>query len=213
MSLLKFCKMTKIVVNKKYEITVLYICAIMSALLGIGEGIIGWLSKSASLLGDAADSSGDAITYSIAIYAVYKSVNGKDEDRSMWQGVVQLCLASFLLEEVIRRAILQKGDEINVLNMLITTCVSLFTNIVSVVLLCFVRKRDANAGASFIFSSIDLYENLYTLIACLIIWKTKSEIPDIVGGAVFFAVIFISCIGIFRKCVKKGKISKQSNNV
>jgi Co/Zn/Cd efflux system component len=153
------------------------------------------------MIGDSLDSFGDAVTYSVALFAIYK-LNGKKEDKTIWLGVIQICLASIILEEVIRRSFLDNdGENINFGVMIGMTCASLIGNITCSTVLYFSRKKDTdmNVKASFIFSAIDVYENAFTLIAAIVIYYTKSNIPDLIGGCIFFTVISTSSIILFRK--------------
>jgi Co/Zn/Cd efflux system component len=81
------------------------------------------------------------------------------------------------------------------------TCVSLVGNVSCSILLFFSKKKEAdvNVKVVFIFSAIDVYENVYTLIAAIIIFYTKSNIPDVIGGIIFFTAISTSSIILFRK--------------
>jgi Co/Zn/Cd efflux system component len=94
------------------------------------------------------------------------------------------------------------GEDINFGLMIGITCASLTGNITCSTVLYLSRRRkntDVNVKASFIFSAIDVYENTFTIIAAVIIYYTKSNIPDLVGGCVFFIVISTSSIILFRK--------------
>jgi Co/Zn/Cd efflux system component len=81
------------------------------------------------------------------------------------------------------------------------TCASLVANISCSTLLFFSKRKEAdiNVKAVFIFSAIDVYENTYTIVAAIIIYYTKSHIPDVIGGIIFFIAISSSSIILFRK--------------
>jgi divalent metal cation (Fe/Co/Zn/Cd) transporter len=52
--------------------------------------------------------------------------------------------------------------------------------------------------AALIFSFMDVFMNLYTILSCLIaIFIWPNEILDIIGGSLFFIIISYAAIKIF----------------
>jgi Co/Zn/Cd efflux system component len=65
--------------------------------------------------------------------------------------------------------------------------------------------------AAFIFSFMDIWMNLYTIVSCLIGWLVwDNEILDIIGGSLFFLIILFEAIKIF---VERNKTKKVNVNV
>jgi Co/Zn/Cd efflux system component len=118
------------------------------------------------MMGDAIDSFGDALTYGIALYAIVK-LSEKKEDQTMLLGIVQVVCACILLEEIIRQQFDNNDQVENLPIFLGTSIVALSVNIVCAIMLG-IGSQDKNVKAAFWFSSIDCFANIYTIVAALI---------------------------------------------
>jgi Co/Zn/Cd efflux system component len=99
------------------------------------------------MMSDAVDSFGDALTYSVALYAVVKLQN-KKEDRSVILGIVQVVIGCFILEEIIRQYAINEHDDVQPMFLLIISFFALAVNLLCAVLL-YLGSKDKNVKASF----------------------------------------------------------------
>ncbi|MDR2636330.1 MAG: cation transporter [Mycoplasmataceae bacterium] len=191
---------------RKYDIASLSIAIGLNFSMFVTEIILCWIINSISMMSDAVDSFGDALTYSVALYAVVKLQN-KKEDRSVILGIVQVVIGCFILEEIIRQYAINEHDDVQPMFLLIISFFALAVNLLCAVLL-YLGSKDKNVKASFWFSAIDCFANAYTIIAAIIIWNHSNPLPDLIGGIIFFLLVVWAAVEIFVKNYKYKKISK-----
>ncbi|MDR0752824.1 MAG: cation transporter [Mycoplasmataceae bacterium] len=182
--------------EKKRQFIALLISLILNTIVFACEVIIGYLIKSVNIVADGVDSFGDSLSYSIAIYGFF-SVNKKNKDDSgMLMGIVQIFSAAFILEEILRQIFLHNQADFS--KSLIVALISMCINIICAFLLWKAKHIELNMKAALIFSFMDVFMNLYTILSCLIaIFIWPNEILDIIGGSLFFIIISYAAIKIF----------------
>jgi Co/Zn/Cd efflux system component len=87
--------------------------------------------------------------------------------------------------------------------MIYLTIGAFIINLVVLILLIKYKTTDKGFTTALFFSSIDVYQNLATIIAAVIIKYTNSIIPDMVVGCLIFVIILISAIKIIIQTYKK----------
>ncbi|MDR3249853.1 MAG: cation transporter, partial [Mycoplasmataceae bacterium] len=175
---------------EKKQFTALLISGILNFIVFVSEFISGWIIHSVILLSDSSDSFIDAISYSMAIWAIFKISKTKQTTAKII-AVVQLSCALFILLQVIFSLFSLawfSSTTPDYFIMLIFTCFSLTVNITTVLLLMKSQGKNISIKAVFIFSSIDVIANLYAIIASLIsiYWWKNNELLDSIGGILFF---------------------------
>ena len=162
-------------------------------LINLGQclaGVVGgiWASSTA-VIGAGLDNLGDAAVYGVSLYAVGRSdtIKTRAAELSGWLLIGFACL---LLIEVVRRFL--GGEAPLGPAMMVMAAANAFLNIYCIRLLKQHRGQDINFKASAIFTNNDSIVNgAIVLSGALVMW-TKSNIPDLLLGAV---VSFIAAKG------------------
>ncbi len=145
------------------------------------------LSKSMSLLADGLDMLADTLIYALALYAVNRSIQQKKNIAKL-SGYLQLALAVFGILEVIRRFI--SFDTVpNFFSMIIISILALIGNVTCLYLLQKSKSKEAHMQASMIFTSNDVIVNIGVIIAGILVYYSKSLIPDLIIGSIVFVMV------------------------
>lgn len=167
--------------------TALLLALAINALFFVGEVTVGLVSGSLGLIADGLDMGADAAVYAISLVAVGGSVARKKQ-LARTSGVVQLTLAFLGLAEVVRRLVGGEGAP-EVRAMIVVSLLALTGNVVTLVLLHRVRSGDVHIQASWIFTANDVKINALVILAAIAVSVTDSAVPDLVAGALIFAIV------------------------
>lgn len=160
------------------------------------EVIAGFASKSMGLVADSLDMLADAFIYALSLYAVGKATSSKKRIAGL-SGYLQVGLAVSGLTEVIRRFIGQE-DLPDFLTMVIISIIALIANSLSLYLIQKAKSTEAHMQASYIFTSNDVIVNLGVIVAGVLVFFTNSKVPDLVVGALVFAIVIRGAISILK---------------
>lgn len=151
--------------------------------------ISGWLSHSTALLSDSLDNLGDAITYALSLYVVYRS--GREKAKvALFKGGLILAGGLLVLVQVIYRLIdpaLPVFETMGVVGFL-----ALMANSICLGLLWKHRSEDVNMSSVWECSRNDIATNLAVIIAALGVYMTGRAWPDIVIGLVLSLMLLNS---------------------
>jgi Co/Zn/Cd efflux system component len=152
------------------------------------EMIFGWLSSSMGLIADSLDMLADSIVYGLSLLAVGTTIYRKKQVAKI-SGYFQMLLALLGFAEVLRRFF---GESETPLFewMIIISLLALIGNLISLRLINGVKSEEAHMQASAIFTSNDIVVNSGVIIAGILVFVTSSKWPDLIIGAVIFAVVF-----------------------
>lgn len=168
--------------------------------LGINLGLFfvemtfGWLSISMGLIADSLDMLADSIVYGLSLLAVGTTVNRKKHVAKI-SGYFQMLLALLGFAEVLRRFFGESETPIFEL-MIIISLLALIGNLISLKLINGVKSEEAHMKASAIFTSNDIVVNSGVIIAGILVFVTSSKWPDLIIGAIIFAVVFRGALRI-----------------
>ena len=173
--------------DPRRERTALGIALAVNALFFVAEVTSGVISGSLGLIADGLDMGADATVYAISLLAVGGSVARKRR-LARTSGAVQLALAVLGLAEVIRRAVGDDGPP-DVAAMIVVSLLALTGNIATLIVLHRVRSGDVHVQASWIFTANDVKVNALVIVAAVAVGVTGSAAPDLVAGALIFAIV------------------------
>ncbi|HSL74973.1 MAG TPA: cation transporter [Ilumatobacteraceae bacterium] len=173
--------------DDRTERTALAVALAINAVFFVGEATAGLISGSMGLLADALDMGADAAVYAISLVAVGGSQLRKRR-LARTSGWLQLGLAALGLVEVVRRFALDEPPP-DVRTMIVVSLLALVGNVVALVLLHRVRSADVHIQASWIFTANDVKINLLVIMAAIAVAATDSPMPDLVVGALVFAIV------------------------
>jgi len=168
--------------------------------LGINLGLFfvemtfGWLSISMGLIADSLDMLADSIVYGLSLLAVGTTINRKKHVAKI-SGYFQMLLALLGFAEVLRRFFGESETPIFEL-MIIISLLALIGNLISLKLINGVKSEEAHMKASAIFTSNDIVVNSGVIIAGILVFVTSSKWPDLIIGAIIFAVVFRGALRI-----------------
>jgi Co/Zn/Cd efflux system component len=153
----------------------------------VGELTVGLISRSMGLIADALDMGADASVYALSLAAVGTAAARKKRLARL-SGYLQFGLAAFGLVEVLRR-FFSDHELPDPTSMIAMSVLALGGNIATLLVLQRVRSGEAHLQASWIFTANDIKVNGLVIAAALGVAITDSGIPDLVAGAVIFAVV------------------------
>ncbi len=162
----------------------------------IVELIAGFLSGSMGLLADGLDMLADAAVYGLALFTVGKSITSKKNVAKV-SGLSQLMLAVLGFIEILKR-FLGVGKVPVFQTMIIVSILAFAANSVSLYLLQKSRNKEAHIKASTICTSNDVIVNAGVIVAGVLVYFTKSNLPDLIIGIIVFGIVAQGAYRILR---------------
>jgi Co/Zn/Cd efflux system component len=160
------------------------------------EVAAGAVSGSMGLVADSLDMLADALVYGLSLYAVGGAAARKKSVARL-AGYLQLALAALGMFEVARRFV--SAEEMpNFATMIVVSALVLMANGACLYLLQKEESTEAHMRASAIFTSNDVIINLGVIAAGVLVLWTQSNKPDLVVGAVVFAVVVMGAVRILK---------------
>lgn len=161
------------------------------------EMTTGVISKSMGLVADSLDMLADSFVYGISLFAVGGTVIRKKRIAKL-AGYFQIALAAIGLGEVLRRFFgAEKLPDFS--TMIIVSILALIANGLCLYILQRSKSKDeAHMKASMIFTSNDIIINLGVIIAGILVLWSGSGFPDLVIGAIVFALVFQGALRILK---------------
>lgn len=181
--------------NEEAEAKVLKILLAINATMFLLEIAIGFVAQSTGLIADSLDMLADAAVYGVSLYAVGKVVELQRRAARI-SGYLQLALALFAAFEVVRRFFV--GSEPLADYMIVISCVALVANVICLVLITRHRGGGIHMKASQIFSANDVIANLGVILAGVLVYWSKSPVPDLVIGGLISVVVLRGAISILK---------------
>lgn len=171
----------------KSQRKILWIVLAINLFLFVAEMVTGIISRSMGLVADSLDMLADSFVYALSIYAVGGAV-AKKKRVARISGYFQMALAMVGFAEVVRRFI-GNQEPPDYMVMIIVSTVALAGNSFCLYLLSTAKSEEAHIKASWIFTSNDILANLGVIAAALLVMYTGSNRPDLIVGAIVFAVV------------------------
>ncbi len=173
--------------NDQVQKQVLWIVMAINLFLFVVEMVFGFISRSMGLVADSLDMLADSFVYGLSLYVVGGSVIRKKKIARL-SGYFQIALAIFGFAEVVRRFLIYDYlPDFRV--MIIVSAIALAGNSLCLYLLQKARSNEAHMRASWIFTSNDILANLGVIVAALFVMATGSNRPDLIIGAIVFALV------------------------
>ena len=174
--------------------TLKYLLAINFTMF-IVEVIIGFYAESTGLLADGLDMLADSFVYSLSLYAVGKSITMKNR-AAFLSGVMQISLGLLCLIEVGRKFYF--GSEPLSNYMIVISLIALAANLFCLVLIHKHKDGEVHMKASWIFSANDVIVNTGVIVSGVLVYVLKSNIPDLIIGAIVSFVVIRGGVAIIR---------------
>ena len=166
---------------------------------GIGAGIY---AGSSALLSDSLDNLGDAMTYGLSLYVVYKASRAKAQV-AFFKGGLILLAALIVLGQVIYKLIVPTVPIFEIMG--VVSLFSLAANSVCLFLLTRHREDDVNMSSVWECSRNDIASNISVFLAAGAVWFTQSGWPDIIIALCLVGLFLRSAIRVFTSAARELK--------
>ncbi|HPD86942.1 MAG TPA: cation transporter, partial [Proteiniphilum sp.] len=148
---------------------------------------------------DSLDMLADSLVYGLALFAVGGSALRK-KNIARTAGYLQLLLALTGVVEVIRRFV-GVTELPDFRTMMVISFLALIANAISLYILQKEKSRESHIQASMIFTSNDIVINIGVIVAALLVDLLQSAFPDLVIGAIVFAIVVRGAFRILRLAI------------
>jgi cation diffusion facilitator family transporter len=155
----------------------------------------GLTADSASLLSESLDDLGDAITYGLSLYVVYKS-NQMKARVAFIKGCLILLGALFVLSQVIQNVIDNSVPVFEAMG--VVGFIALLLNLTCLYLLTKHREQDVNMSSVWECSRNDILNNISIIVASVIVWATNLGWADVVVGSVLSLLLIKSSFTVLK---------------
>lgn len=169
---------------------------LINAAFFIVEMAAGLIAHSMGLVADSLDMLADALVYGLSLYAVGSTILRKKKIAKI-SGYFQFVLAILGFTEVIRRS-LGFGETPEYGPMIIISLLALAGNAASLMILKRAKSDEVHIKASQIFTSNDVVINIGVMLAGGLVYLTSTRIPDLVIGAIVFAIVVRGAFSIMK---------------
>ena len=145
----------------------------------------------------------DSFVYGLSLYVVGKSITMKHR-AAFFSGVMQISLGILCLIEVGRK--LYFGSEPLSNYMIAISIIALIANLFCLVLIHKHKDGEVHMKASWIFSANDVIVNTGVIISGILVYITKSNIPDLLIGGIVSVIVIRGGIVIIKLSKPKKKV-------
>jgi Co/Zn/Cd efflux system component len=161
-------------------------------------------SHSTGLLAESLDDFGDAVTYALSLYVVYKS-NQIKARVAFVKGCLILLGALFVLSQVVQHFIDHTVPIFE--SMGVVAFVALLLNLTCLLLLTKHRDQDINMSSVWECSRNDILNNVSIIVASILVWITNLGWADIAVGLILSLLLIKSSIKVLNTSYAQMKIS------
>lgn len=168
---------------------VLWINAVMFAVV-LAAGIF---ANSTALLSDSLDNLGDALTYALSLYAVYRTPRAKAKV-ALFKGCLILGAGLFVVAQVAYKVIVPTVPVFEAMG--IIGVLALAANGACLALLWKHRQEDVNMSSVWECSRNDIASNLAAILASAGVWLTQTGWPDVIVGALLACLFLTSAVRV-----------------
>lgn len=159
------------------------------------EIILGIYAESTGLIADGLDMLADSFVYGLSLYAVGKALSIKQR-AAYFSGVMQIILGALCLIEVGRK--FYYGSDPLSTYMIVISLVALAANLLCLSLIHKHKDGEIHMKASWIFSANDVIVNTGVIISGVLVYLLKSNIPDLIIGAIVSFVVIRGGVAIIK---------------
>jgi len=151
------------------------------------EIVSGLIANSMGLIADSLDMLADSFVYGISLLAVGGTIARKKNIAKL-AGYFQITLAIVGFVEVLRRYFGLETSPDHLL-MILVSSLALIANGICLFLLQKSKNDEAHMKASMVFTSNDIIINTGVITAGVLVYTLHSSLPDLIIGAVVFAIV------------------------
>jgi len=155
----------------------------------------GWAANSTGLMSESIDDFGDAVTYALSLYVVYKS-NQMKAKVAFIKGCLILLGALFVLSQVMLHVV---DNTIPVFEAMgAVAFIALVLNLTCYFLLTKYREQDINMSSVWECSRNDILNNVSIIVASILVWITNLGWADAAVGLVLSVLLLRSSFRVLK---------------
>lgn len=181
----------------------------INAVMFIAIATAAFYGKSTALLSDSLDNLGDALTYSLSLFAVSKGITTKARV-ALFKGVLIFIAASLVVAQIIHRLVNPVLPSYEIMS--IFSFAGLVANGLCLFLLWRHRHEDINMSSVFECSRNDIASNLSVILAAIGVWIFNSGVPDIIVATLLAALLLNSSARVIKGALSELAKSNKSFN-
>lgn len=167
----------------------LKVVLLINVLLFYLTAYYGYIADSTGLLSESLDDFGDAVTYALSLYVVYKSDQMKARVAFI-KGCLILVGAIFVICKVIQHILDSTVPVFETMGLV--GLVALLLNLTCLFLLTRHRDEDINMSSVWECSRNDIYNNLSIILAAILVWITNLGWADTAVGLILSILLIKS---------------------
>ncbi len=180
---------------KKNQLKTLKIVLLINVVLFCLTAYYGYIADSTGLLSESLDDFGDAVTYALSLYVVYKSDQMKARVAFI-KGCLILLGAIFVIYKVIQHTL---DSTIPVFETMgLVGVIALLLNLTCLFLLTRHREEDINMSSVWECSRNDIFNNLSIILAAILVWITNLGWADTAVGLVLSILLIKSSYKVLK---------------
>ena len=173
----------------------LKIVLVINVVLFCLTAFYGWAANSTGLMSESIDDFGDAVTYALSLYVIYKS-NQMKAKVAFVKGCLILSGAIFVLSQVILHII---DNTVPIFETMGTVAfIALLLNLTCFFLLTKYREQDINMSSVWECSRNDILNNVSIIVASVVVWITNLGWADIAVGLVLSLLLLQSSFRVLK---------------
>lgn len=162
---------------------------LINVLLFCLTAFYGYIANSTGLLSESLDDFGDAVTYALSLYVVYKSDQMKARVAFI-KGCLILLGAVFVIFKVIQHILDSTVPVFETMGLV--GLVALLLNLTCLFLLTRHRDEDINMSSVWECSRNDIFNNLSIILAAILVWITNLGWADTAVGLILSILLIKS---------------------
>jgi Co/Zn/Cd efflux system component len=178
----------------------LWVVIIINAIMFGVEMAAGALSGSQALKADALDFLADAITYSLSLWAIGRSVATRSYT-AIFKGASLAVMGLWVLEATIYSVFVLETPQAHVMGVI--SVLALLANLLSVLVLMKYKDGDANVRSVWLCSRNDAIGNVAVMVAAIAVYLTTSAWPDLIVAAAMAGLFLWSSIQILAQAIRE----------
>jgi cation diffusion facilitator family transporter len=174
---------------------ILKIVLLINIVLFCLTAFYGWSASSTGLMSESIDDFGDAVTYALSLYVIYKS-NQMKAKVAFVKGCLILLGALFVLSQVILHIMDNTVPIFETMG--VVAFIALLLNLTCFLLLTRYREQDINMSSVWECSRNDILNNVSIIVASVLVWMTNLGWADIAVGLVLSLLLLKSSFNVLK---------------
>ncbi len=176
----------------------------VNAVMFIVIAAAAFYGKSTALLSDSLDNLGDALTYSLSLYAVSQGSMAKAKV-TLFKGALIFLCACVVLAQIIQKLMVPVLPSYEVMG--IFSLMGLVANSLCLFLLWKHRNEDINMSSVWEYSRNDIASNLSVFIAAGAVWFFESGWADITVASCLVLLLLSSSVRVLVSAFKELRVT------